>query len=123
MPSFHRVSPPETVSAWVRWFWIPEWHLAPGRVSRQEVIDFPACNLAVESDPVGLAGATTRRAFRDLPAGGWVLGALLRPAAVPHLVADPVAIRDSYLSLDLPDLHTAVTTAMTSDDEDPVRRW
>src|SRR4051794_16187343 len=50
------------------------------------------------------------------------LGALLRPAAVPHLVDDPVAIRDSYLSLDLPDLHTAVTAAMTSAEEDAVRR-
>jgi AraC-like DNA-binding protein len=122
MPSFHRVSPPEPVAGWVRWFWIPQWHLAPGRVSRQEVIAFPACNLAVESDLVGLAGPTTRRSFRDLTGHGWAVGALLRPAAVPHLVADPVAIRDSYLSLDLPDLHTAVTTAMTSDDEDPVRR-
>src|SRR4051794_20315075 len=125
MPSFHRVSPPETVAAWVRWFWIPQWHLAPGRVSRQEVIAFPACNLAVESDPaglVGLAGPTTRRSFRDLTGHGWAVGALLGPAAVPHLVEDPVAIRDSYLSLDLPDLHTAVTTAMTSDEEDAVRR-
>lgn len=122
MPSFHRVLPPETVAAWVRWFWIPEWHLAPGRVSRQEIIAFPACNLAVESDLVGLAGPTTRRSFRDLTGRGWAVGALLRPAAVPHLVEDPVAIRDSYLTLDLPDLHTAVTAAMTSDDEDGVRR-
>src|SRR3954471_533744 len=122
MPSFHRVSPPETVSAWVRWFWIPEWHLAPGRVSRQEIIAFPACNLAVESDLVGLAGPTTRRSFRDLTGRGWAVGALLRPAAVPHLVEDPVAIRDSYLTLDLPDLHTAVSAAMTSDEEDAVRR-
>jgi AraC-like DNA-binding protein len=122
MPSFHRVSPPEAVAAWVRWFWIPQWHLAPGRVSRQEVIAFPACNLAVESDLVGLAGPTTRRSFRDLTGHGWAVGALLRPAAVPHLVEDPAAIRDAYLILDLPDLHAAVTAAMTSDDEDAVRR-
>lgn len=122
MPSFHRVSPPETVAAWVRWFWIPEWHLDPGRVSRQEIIAFPACNLAVESDLVGLAGPTTRRSFRDLTGRGWAVGALLRPAAVPHLVEDPVAIRDAYLTLHLPDLHAPVTAAMTSDHEGAVRR-
>jgi AraC-like DNA-binding protein len=122
MPSFHRLSPPETVAAWVRWFWIPEWHLAPGRVSRQEIIAFPACNLVVESDLVGLAGPTTRCSSRDLTGHGWAVGALLRPAAVPHLVEDPVAIRDAYRTLDLPDLHATVTAAMTSDDEEDVRR-
>lgn len=122
MPSFHRLSPPETVAAWVRWFWIPEWHLAPGRVSRQEIIAFPACNLVVESDLVGLAGPTTRCSFRDLTGSGWAVGALLRPAAVPHLVEDPAAIRDAYRTLDLPDLHAAVTAAMTSDDQDDARR-
>jgi AraC-like DNA-binding protein len=122
MPSFHRMSPPDTVAAWVRWFWIPEWHLAPGRVSRQELIAFPACNLVVEPDLVGLAGPTTRRSFRDLTGRGWAVGALLRPAAVPHFVEDPVAIRDAYLALDLPDLHDAVTPAMTSDQEASERR-
>src|SRR3954451_15778929 len=122
MPSFHRVSPPEEVATSVRWFWIPEWHLAPGRVSRQEVIAFRTCNLAVEPDLVGLAGPTTRRSFRDLTGRGWAVGALLRPAAVPHFVEDPVEIRDAYLTLDLPDLHAAVTAAMTSGQEATERR-
>ena len=80
MPSFHRLPPPETVAAWVRWFWIPEWHLAPGRVSRQEIIAFPSCNLAVESNRVGLAGPTTRRSFRDLTGRGWAVRTLQRLA-------------------------------------------
>ena len=122
LPTLHRVAPPEPVAVWVRWFWIPQWHLAPGRVSRQEIIAFPACNLAVEPDLVGLAGPSTRRSFRDLTGRGWAVGALLRPAAVPHLVEDPAAIRDAYLTLDLPDLHAAVTTAMTSDHEGGLRR-
>lgn len=122
MPTFHRLPPPETVAAWVRWFWIPEWHLAPGRVSRQEIIAFPACNLVVESDLVGVAGPTTRCSFRDLTGHGWAVGALLRPAAVPHLVEDPVTVRDAYRTLDLPDLHAAVTAAMTTDHEEDVRR-
>jgi AraC-like DNA-binding protein len=122
IPTFHRMAPPETVAAWVRWLWIPEWHLAPGRISRQEIVAFPACNLVVEPDLVGLAGPTTRRSFRDLTGGGWAVGALLRPAAVPHLVEDPVAIRDAYLTLDLPALHAAVTAAMTSAEDGAVRR-
>jgi AraC-like DNA-binding protein len=122
MPTFHRVSPPEEVATWVRWLWIPEWHVAAGRVSRQELVAFPACNLVVEPDLVGLAGPTTRRSFRDLTGRGWAVGALLRPAAVPQLVEDPVSIRDQYLTLDLPDLHSAVTAAMTSDEEGAVRR-
>ena len=110
------------VAEWVRWFWIPEWHVAPGRVSRQEVIAFPSSNLVVEPDQVGLAGPTTRRSFRDLTGRGWAVGALLRPAAVPHLVEDPVAIRDSYTILDLGDLHASVVGAMTSEQEGAVRR-
>jgi AraC-like DNA-binding protein len=122
LPTLHRMVPPAPVAGLVRWFWIPQWHLAPGRVSRQEIIAFPACNLAVEPELVGLAGPSTRRSFRDLTGRGWAVGALLRPAAVPHLVEDPAAIRDAYLPLDLPDLHAAVTTAMTSDHDGAVRR-
>jgi AraC-like DNA-binding protein len=122
MPTFHRLPPPDTVATWVRWLWIPEWHLAPGRVSRQELVAFAACNLVVEPDLVGLAGPTTRRSFRDLTGRGWAVGALLRPAAVPHLVEDPAAIRDSYLPLDVPGLHASVTAAMTSHQEGVVRR-
>ena len=68
LPSFRRVAPPVSVASLVRWFWNPEWHLAAGHVSRQEVISFPACNLVVEPDveSVIFTGPTSRRAFRDL---------------------------------------------------------
>lgn len=115
MPTFHRLAAPRRVQALVRWFWIPEWDIAPGRVSRQEVIAFPACNLVVEHDRVGLAGPTTRRSFRDLTGHGWAVGALLRPAAVAHLSANPAGLRDRYMPMDLPELHGAVTIAMTGD--------
>ncbi|MFY1636866.1 helix-turn-helix domain-containing protein [Solwaraspora sp. WMMB335] len=105
--------PPEPVAAFVRWFWIPEWRLAAGRTSRQHVIAFPACNLVVEPHTVGLSGPTTRRSHRDLTGTGWAVGALLRPAAVPFFVADPARLRDAYLVVDLPDLQSRVTDAMT----------
>jgi len=122
MPTLHRLPAPGCVSSLVRWFWIPEWDIAPGRVSRQELLAFPACNLAVEPTLVGLAGPTTRRSHRDLAGCGWTVGALLRPAAVPHLTTDPYALRDRYQSLDLPDLHRTVAAAMTGQGEGDLRR-
>lgn len=118
MPVFHRLTAPECVASRVRWFWIPEWDIAAGRVSRQEVIAFPACNLVVEPDLVGLAGPTTRRSFRDLRGRGWAVGALLCPAAVPHLTAEPAALRDRYRPIHLPELHAGVVAAMTAGEND-----
>ena len=118
LPTFHRLPAPERVSALVRWFWIPEWQISSGRVSRQELIAFPACNLVVEPELIGLAGPTTRRSFRDLSGNGWAVGALLRPAAVPALTADPTAIADRYELLRFPGLHDAVTAEMMCGTDD-----
>jgi AraC-like DNA-binding protein len=122
LPTFARLPPPEPVAPLVRWFWIPEWHIQPGRSSRQHLIAFPACNLVVEPDGVGLAGPATRSSYRDLTGTGWGVGALLRPAAVPHLVGDPGALRDAYRKVDLPVLHRRVSRAMTGPGDGPERR-
>ena len=116
LPSFHRLLPPEPLEHLVRWFWIPEWDLAPGRSSRQHVIAFPASNLVVEQGFVALSGPTTRASHRDLVGRGWAVGALLRPAAVPLVADDPGALRDDYRPLDLPELHGPVVAAMSSDE-------
>lgn len=116
LPVFHRLPAPDCVTDLVRWFWIPEWDLPPGHTSRQDIVAYPASNLVVEPDLVGLAGPTTRRTHRDLTGTGWAVGALLRPAAVPTLVDDPAGLRDSYRRLDLPDLHTAVSAVMRCPD-------
>jgi AraC-like DNA-binding protein len=116
LPTFSRVAAPEPVAGLVRHFWIPEWDLSPGRVSRQHVLGYPAANLAVEPDLVGLAGPTTVRSHRDLSGSGWTVGAMLWPAAVPALCTqlgtDPASTVDAYLEVDAPDLHAAVATAM-----------
>ena len=122
LPTFARLPAPEAVASLVRWFWIPEWDVAPGRVSRQEIIAYPACNLVVEPTLVGLSGPSTKRSHRDLVGRGWAVGALLQPAAVPHLTPDPAALRDRYQPLDLPDLHDAVTAAMTGPGDGDTRR-
>lgn len=118
LPTFRRASPPSAVAELVRWFWIPEWRLPEGRGSRQHLIAFPALNLVVEggdqapSGTVGLSGPTTRASHRDLSGRGWAVGALLRPAAVPLFTADPAALADSYVVLDLPELRDRVVAAM-----------
>ncbi|GIF22718.1 AraC-like DNA-binding protein [Actinoplanes tereljensis] len=113
LPTLDRLPAPEPVAQLVRWFWIPEWQIQPGRTSRQHVIAYPACNLVVESGGVGLAGPTTRRSYRDLTGTGWAVGALLRPAAVPHFAPDPASLRDAYTGMDFPILFEMVSRAMT----------
>lgn len=119
LPTFARLPPPEKVASLVRWFWIPQWRIAPGRTSRQQVIAFPACNLVVGPDAVELVGATTRRSYRDLTGTGWAVGALLRPAAVPSFISDPEQIRDTSRTVELPDLHTRVADAMRAPADQP----
>ncbi|MFB9238228.1 helix-turn-helix domain-containing protein [Plantactinospora siamensis] len=113
--------PPDPVAALVRWFWIPEWRIAPGRTSRQHLIAFPVCNLVVERDGVGFVGPPTRASYRDLSGTGWAVGALLQPAAVPFFAADPGTLRDGYQPVPAADLHAAVTAAMTGPGDGPSR--
>ena len=124
LPSFHRIPAPAPLADRIRWFWIPEWDLAPGRTSRQEVLPFPALNLVVEPGGARLYGPATRRSFRDLTGTGWAFGLLLRPAAVPFLYAAPGALRDADTALEVPALRIPVTDAMGSkaDDDGAARR-
>lgn len=121
LPSFHRVPVSDPVSALVHWFWIPRWRLAPGTSSRQEVLPFPASNLVIEPDGVSLVGPTTGASHRVLTGEGWAVGALLRPAALATLVADPREIRNTARPCAEPDLHRAVTAAMHDANEPRAR--
>ncbi|MCP2031105.1 AraC-like DNA-binding protein [Okibacterium sp. HSC-33S16] len=116
LPTFTRSPAPDDLSALIRWFWIPQWRLAPGRSSRQEVLPFPASNLVVESAGVALSGPTTGASHRDLQGSGWAVGALLRPAAVAVLCADPSSVANEEVPFVAPDLHQAVSAGMTSDE-------
>lgn len=121
LPTLVRLPPPEAVSSFVCWFWIPEWCIAAGRVSRQHLIAFPACNLVVEPDAVGLSGPATRRSYRDLTGTGWAVGALLRPAAVPSFTGTPADLQDTYQTVELPDLQARVADAMNGPADPPER--
>ncbi|AQP51363.1 helix-turn-helix domain-containing protein [Tessaracoccus flavescens] len=114
LPAFHRLAPPHAAEDLVQWFWIPEWNLDPGVVSRQTVVGYPALNLVVEPQGVSLVGATTRMSERILRGSGWAVGALLRPAAVRTLTADASSLVDTEQPLSAPALHDQVGAAMGS---------
>lgn len=113
LPTFHREPAPTGIEGLVRWFWIPLWDIAPGRVSRQNILPFPASNLVVDAAGVGLSGPTTGPSFRDLSGKGWAVGALLRPAAIASLHRDPGDLQDLEIAIEAPELHRDVCAAMT----------
>lgn len=122
LPSFTRLHPPALVADHVRWFWIPEWDLPPGRTARQEVIAYPATNLVVDATTTLISGPTTRLSHRELSGSGWAVGALLRPAAIPDLAPEPSARLDSTVEVDTPELREAIADAMTTDRPDRLER-
>ncbi|MBL3685840.1 AraC family transcriptional regulator [Leucobacter zeae] len=128
LPRFHRAPPSRGLAHAARWFWIPEWDLPAGVVSRQEILPFPACNLVVEPKGVSLIGPPTRPSMRSLEGRGWAVGALLRPAAAAALArlvpSRPLAeLRDAAAALAAPELLAEVVAAMSDGDAgDEVRR-
>ncbi|MFN3340402.1 MAG: helix-turn-helix domain-containing protein, partial [Dietzia sp.] len=117
---FHREDAPSGLRDRIRWIWIPRWHLAPGVASRQELLPFPASNLVVEPGGVSLSGPTTGVSHRDLSGSGWAVGALLRPAGLVSLTAEPHRIRDAETSFDASVLHRAVAEAMAGSEANDV---
>ncbi|GAB2828635.1 helix-turn-helix domain-containing protein [Alpinimonas psychrophila] len=122
LPTLHRIPAPPHVSGLVRWFWIPEWNIADGLVSRQELLPFAASNLVVEAGSVALVGPPTGPSFRELTGQGWAVGALLRPAAMPHFLTKPSTIRDTQMNIDAPDLCDAISAEMTAPREAQTNR-
>lgn len=122
LPTFHREDAPDPLAALVRWFWFPRWELPPGQTSRQDVLPFPASNLVVEPDGVSLAGPATGAAHRELSGRGWAVGALLRPAGLTTLHAEPSRLRDTEVAMPAPSLHRGITEAMELADESAGRR-
>ncbi|GGE95357.1 helix-turn-helix domain-containing protein [Mycetocola zhadangensis] len=116
LPSFSRRPAPPELQDRVRWFWIPQWQLAPGRTSRQNVLPFPASNLVVEESGVSLSGPTTGASYRDLRGSGWAAGALLRPGGIASLSTNPSGILNTQVPFDAPDLQRALCDVMSADD-------
>lgn len=111
---FWREDPERATAQLVRWWWLAEWDLPEGRTLPQPVLAFPASNLTVEAERIGLSGPTTTATTKSLLGKGWVIGALLQPAVIPALVSEPKAIVDNQVELEAPDLHQAVRAAVES---------
>lgn len=105
---FARIPPGPAAKDLVAWWWTSTWDLPSGHHSSQELLAFPASNLAFEKDQVRFWGPTTRRSTRVLVGQGWVLGALLCPAAVPAFTRQPAACRDGFLPVAALELHQTV---------------
>ena len=117
LPEFHRLPVEPGAAELVAWIWLSRWQLPAGQPSRQRLIGYPALNLVVEDEVVGLSGPPTRAGHRDLVGTGWAVGALLRPAAVAAFTADPTLLRDRYQTLDEPLLQADVASAMADPGE------
>ncbi|WP_431814068.1 helix-turn-helix transcriptional regulator [Kocuria sp. cx-455] len=117
-PRFQRIPATGPVGELVVWWWVVEWKEPPGTTSRQDLLPFPGCNLVIEKDMVGFAGPTTRASHRELIGSGWAVAALMRPAAVPAFTSDPASVRDSYVPVAAPKLHTGVAEAVAAGDFD-----
>lgn len=55
-----RIPAPDDLAHLVRQFWIPRWNLQPGETVEQLVLGYPASNIVVEPEGIGLYGPTSR---------------------------------------------------------------
>jgi len=119
-----RFPPPADLANLIVHFWVPEWNLPRGESSRQVVLTYPVVNAVVQPGaPEGdltVYGPRTRVSYRVLVGSGWGVGALLRPAAVPAVLAlagpsSASAARglvDECAAIEDPRLVSEVTAAM-----------
>lgn len=128
-PVVRRYAAPAELADVVRRFWVPVWSLAPGEVSTQHVLQYPVCQLVVGHDGARVVGPASGLGRQELTGSGWVVGAMMQPAAGVALVGDPMtalvdAARDLH-DLPLPEtraLADRVTAIMTPDPLDVARQ-
>lgn len=111
LPTFHRFAPDDSVADRVRHFWLPEWDLPDGVVSRQTILGYPATSLVVHPDRVTLSGPSMALGHQDLTGRGWVVGAQLRPGGLESLCERPAEIVDREVPCEGPELQTEVLQA------------
>ncbi|GAB3449336.1 helix-turn-helix domain-containing protein [Phycicoccus ginsengisoli] len=112
LPTMARYHPRPGAEHLVRHFWVPEWALPEGVVSRQVVLGYPASSLVVQPGGVTLSGPRRRVSHQDLHGVGWAVGAQLRPAGVAALGVDPASVVDREVPWTAAGLHARVAGAM-----------
>ncbi|RLV55705.1 AraC family transcriptional regulator [Aeromicrobium phragmitis] len=73
----------------VRHVWLARWDVPEGQSRPQRVLTYPAGNVVVGPDEASLHGTNPRVQVRELTGRSWVVGILLRPAAIRMLTATP----------------------------------
>ncbi|GAA1507116.1 AraC family transcriptional regulator [Nocardioides humi] len=89
-PSLRRYAAPPELADVVRRFWLPVWSLLPGETSVQRVLQYPVCQVVVGHDGGQLVGPHGGLNTEELSGAGWVVGAMMQPAAGLALVGGPV---------------------------------
>ncbi|MEJ5946791.1 AraC family transcriptional regulator [Pseudokineococcus basanitobsidens] len=112
-----RYAPPPGLEHLVRRFWFPVWHVPPGEVSVQEVLQHPVCLLVVTPTYARFYGVTSGLSRTVLEGDGWAAGVMLTPAAGHLVAAEPLstfADRSVPLAQVLPGAGPALVTAVRS---------
>lgn len=89
-PSLRRYAAPAALADVVRRFWVPVWSLAPGEVSTQRVLQYPVCQVVIGHDGAQLVGPHSGLGAEELRDTGWVVGAMMQPAAGADLAGGPM---------------------------------
>ncbi|WP_028660734.1 helix-turn-helix domain-containing protein [Nocardioides insulae] len=128
-PPLHRYAAPADLTEVIRRFWVPVWSLPPGEVSVQRVLQYPVCQVVVGPSYARLVGPHTGLATQELRDSGWVVGAMLQPAAGEPLLGAPVAeLRDTHRDLTMTrfpaadDVVARIRDLMAGDPESEDRR-
>lgn len=112
--TFRRLAPSASAAGLVRWWWVASWSFPPGASSTQQTLPFPASNLTFEPGEVNVVGPTTKASTKVLTGQGWVVAALLQPAAVPSLTPHPAETRDQVIAISADHTLAAVTEAVAT---------
>jgi AraC-like DNA-binding protein len=115
LPDFLRVQPAAGEADLVRWFWGSEWSFAGDSASEQVVVPFSTCNLIIEPNGASVTGPTTRASRRELRGTGWVMAAMLQPAAAFALVGSPADFCNQAVRVSADDLIAAVASTIAEE--------
>jgi AraC-like DNA-binding protein len=122
-PPIHRFVPDPAVADLVRRYWMPVWSLPDGVVSTQRVLQYPVCQLVIADDCAELVGPQSGLSTQEIAGAGWVLGAMLQPAAGAALGGGPVTeLTDRVVPFADDDLVRRVVEIVGDDPADADRR-
>src|SRR5690606_28487840 len=76
-----RYPAPPSLDGLMQRFWIPVWSVPPGAEVTQRVLRYPVCQLVVAHDYARFYGVEPGLSSVTLAGDGWVVGAMLAPAA------------------------------------------